>query len=161
MQHQIYFCDIQMKHNQHTYKTHKIYGCKVCSSTCCHPIEASWCSAEEHSVRHEQGTRGARRGWREARAGSSATVRGARCTGVRREAHGRAGCTLYEVGPVQPCETWGVGAHGRRRRGARCEVSLIGALPNRSMWHNFLFFSLTLPYAAAERAAASFDFTGC
>ena len=34
MQHQIYFCNILMKHMQHTYETHETYGCNMCSSTC-------------------------------------------------------------------------------------------------------------------------------
>ena len=35
MQHQIYFCNIQMKYMQHISETHETYGCNMCSSTCC------------------------------------------------------------------------------------------------------------------------------
>ena len=46
MQQQIYFWNIQMKHMQHTSKIHKTYGCNMCSSTCCPPMEARWCEAQ-------------------------------------------------------------------------------------------------------------------
>jgi hypothetical protein len=35
MQHQIYFCHIQIKHTQCTSETNETYGCNMCSSTCC------------------------------------------------------------------------------------------------------------------------------
>jgi hypothetical protein len=160
MQHQIYFCDIQMKHNQHTYETHETYGCKVCSSTCCRPIEASWRGAEERSVRHEQGTWGARRGWREARAGCAARgARRVRCDCMRREvyrhtvrgtgarrAHVARGGSGATVGGARCRSTWRE-AHGCATRDES------GALPNRSTWHNFLFFSLTLPLCSSWKSS--------
>ena len=35
MQHQIYFCNIQIKRMQHTSETPETYGCNMCSSAYC------------------------------------------------------------------------------------------------------------------------------
>jgi hypothetical protein len=43
MQQQIYFYIIQIKHMQHTSKTHETtYDCNMCSSPCCCLMEAHW-----------------------------------------------------------------------------------------------------------------------
>jgi hypothetical protein len=53
MQIQIYFCNIKMKHMQHTSETHKTYRCNMCSSTCCTIMEA-----RSRGARHRHRARG-------------------------------------------------------------------------------------------------------
>jgi hypothetical protein len=81
MQHQICFCNIHMKHMQHTYGRHEIYCCNMCSSTCYTTMEA-----------HSRGARSSR----------SPTVDGR----MDREqmARGTAGDTTRERGRT----TWGM-----------------------------------------------------
>jgi hypothetical protein len=104
---------------QQTSETYETYGCNMCSSTCYHPMEASWRDAGERSARHErkreaQGTRGARQ---------------VRCDCARREVQG---CTRARWGGakrgagrtwreffLEKCESWGAGAKARGEGRAR------------------------------------------
>jgi hypothetical protein len=103
MQHQIIFCNVQMKHMQHISKTHKTCSCNMCSSTCCTTMEA-----RSHGARRRRGARGRPwsthgwiTAWREPR-------------GARREAR-RVRLVLWH-------EARGVRAHEARGAGAGASV---------------------------------------
>jgi hypothetical protein len=125
MQHQIYFCNIQIKHMQYTYEMHETYGCNICSSTCFPPMDARW-----HGGWCQHWTRGHPRstgGW------IATTAGGTRC-GARSARHGR--CVAQGTGEASQRKAWDVGARGARHGGTRVGPIRKELVPLRVSWFN-------------------------